>query len=343
MPLPIFIIAGAVTLGTAGLGSLAIGAKKIKDTRDKSQSTKQKHEENIQKFEEKSQTSNQIMDDLGKKELEILQSFEQFSDLIEEIQNRPQFKTYQVGGVQLPKYNKEDLKDVWIGAGVLLGGLGGAAMGTAGGFAAAGATTAAVMALGTASTGTAIASLSGVAATNATLAALGGGALAAGGGGMALGATVLGTASLGVGLLVGGLIINFTANKLSDQAEEAHRQMEATAKTIKQICQYLQDLDELALDYTKTLDQVNNFYQAYMTYLSDIIIKNQKRDWNYFTDKEKIITENTVGLVGLLYKMCQLQLVKMEEDGELKSVNQEQAREMIQVSSQLLVDLNRRL
>ena len=74
------------------------------------------------------------------------------------------------------------LKKVSIGAGVLLGGLGGAAVGTAGGFAAAGATTSAVMALGTASTGTAIASLSGAAATNATLAALGGGAIAAGAG-----------------------------------------------------------------------------------------------------------------------------------------------------------------
>lgn len=62
---------------------------------------------------------------------------------------------------ELPQYNREELEQISIGAGVLLGGLGGAALGTAGGFAAAGATTAAVMALGTASTGTAIASLSG--------------------------------------------------------------------------------------------------------------------------------------------------------------------------------------
>lgn len=46
---------------------------------------------------------------------------------------------------------------------------------------------------GAASTGTAISSLSGAAATNATLAWLGGGSLAAGGGGMAAGSVVLGT------------------------------------------------------------------------------------------------------------------------------------------------------
>ncbi|MDF5718281.1 MAG: hypothetical protein PUP93_31545 [Rhizonema sp. NSF051] len=46
--------------------------------------------------------------------------------------------------------------------------------------------------VGVASTGTAISTLSGAAATNAMLAWFGGGAIAAGGGGMALGAAVLG-------------------------------------------------------------------------------------------------------------------------------------------------------
>jgi len=54
----------------------------------------------------------------------------------------------------------------------------------------------------TASTGTAIASLSGAAATNATLAVLGGGTVAAGGGGVAGGTAVIGTLSAtGVGLV----------------------------------------------------------------------------------------------------------------------------------------------
>ncbi|RPF29024.1 hypothetical protein [Georgenia muralis] len=65
-----------------------------------------------------------------------------------------------------------------------------AAGAAAGGAAAYGAFTAAAL-LGTASTGTAISALSGVAATNATLALLGGGTLAAGGAGMAGGALLL--------------------------------------------------------------------------------------------------------------------------------------------------------
>ncbi len=63
---------------------------------------------------------------------------------------------------------------------------------------AAGITYTTVATYGTASTGTAISTLSGVAAHNATMAALGGGSLAAGGGGMAMGALAL----TGVGVLV---------------------------------------------------------------------------------------------------------------------------------------------
>ena len=72
---------------------------------------------------------------------------------------------------------------------------------TAAGAVAAAGTTATVAAIGSASTGTAIASLSGAAATKATLAWLGGGALAAGGGGVAMGVAVLtgGAAAVGIG------------------------------------------------------------------------------------------------------------------------------------------------
>lgn len=62
-----------------------------------------------------------------------------------------------------------------------------------------------VGALGTASTGAPIAGLSGAAATNATMAAIGGGAVAAGGGGVALGGLVLGGVVAGSALLMLGL------------------------------------------------------------------------------------------------------------------------------------------
>ncbi|MDM8561046.1 hypothetical protein [Candidatus Parabeggiatoa sp. HSG14] len=78
-----------------------------------------------------------------------------------------------------------------------------------------------VAAFGTAGTGTAIASLSGAAATNATLAVIGGGTLAAGGGGAAAGATILtGGAALVVIGIGAGIMYMY---HLGDESTERER------------------------------------------------------------------------------------------------------------------------
>jgi len=89
-----------------------------------------------------------------------------------------------------------------------------ARIGLAGGFGALGAAASAqgaalwgVSTFAAAGTGTAISGLSGVAATNATLAWLGGGTLAAGGGGMAAGAVVLNMIMFAPGVLIAGLTV----------------------------------------------------------------------------------------------------------------------------------------
>lgn len=76
----------------------------------------------------------------------------------------------------------------------------------------------AAQALAVASTGTAIASLSGAAATNATLAFFGGGSLAAGGLGMAGGTVVLGGLVAGPALLVMGFVAGHAAKKELEKA-----------------------------------------------------------------------------------------------------------------------------
>lgn len=277
MPLPFILGVGAAVAGVTGVGSGIRGAVKMKDANDTMKMVEKQHNRNTTRFEENSKITNKKMDELGTFELNILKSFDTFSDIIEKIQNRPEFKEYKMEGVQLPKYDAETIKEVSVGAGVLLGGLGGAAVGTAGGFAAAGATTSAVMALGTASTGTAIASLSGAAATNATLAALGGGALSAGGGGIALGTSILGAATLGVGLLVGGAIFNVTGGKLSDKAEEARKQVEKEEKAINKICLYLEQLNVAANRFYETLRCVKQMYDETIAKMKYIVYDLEKQ------------------------------------------------------------------
>ncbi|GGZ14451.1 hypothetical protein GCM10010387_03200 [Streptomyces inusitatus] len=118
----------------------------------------------------------------------------------------------------VPDIELRELRELAVGGvGSLLGG---AAAGTA-------VSTAAYMAVGafaTASTGTAISTLSGAAASSATLAWLGGGSLAAGGGGVAAGTTVLMAAFALPALLVAGGLIEWRGRAArrgqQEQAEE---------------------------------------------------------------------------------------------------------------------------
>lgn len=80
--------------------------------------------------------------------------------------------------------------------------------------------TVAVTSFASASTGTAISSLSGAAATNATMAFLGGGSLASGGGGMVAGAAALNFVTIGPALLVSGLVVAGQGEKARTKALE---------------------------------------------------------------------------------------------------------------------------
>lgn len=338
MPLPLILGLGAAAAGALGLGTGIHGAVKMKDANDTMKLAEDYHEENINHFTNQNLETTKIMDTLGNRELEILNSFNDFSMVFEKIHNRPKFKEYQKDGVTIPSFSPEEIQKVSVGAGVLLGGLGGAALGTAGGFAAAGATTAAVMALGTASTGTAIATLSGAAATNATLAALGGGALAAGGGGMALGTTILGAATLGAGIMVGGILFNIVGSSLSNKADEAWGQVRKEREEVNKICDYLTELGETAKNYTSSITAVYEVYQKQFNILMYIVDTLKKTDWNDFSQEEKLVTENTALLVGLLYNMGKVELVLKSNDCQINTVNRKAVRKALTDAKTILLE-----
>lgn len=297
----------------------------------------QMHQKNIARFEECSEATNKNMDKLGELELEILKSLEKFSDVFEIIQNRPQFMQYSKDGVEIPEYDGDELKKVSIGADVLIGGLGGVALGTAGGFAAAGATKAAVMALGCASTGKKISELKGIAAKNATLAALGGGSRSTGGGGMELGKTMLNVSSASFGLQIGGTVFDLVGASLLNKAEATVEQANEAATEIERINDYLISLSRAAYNYNKSLESIQKIYKGHFDRLQWIIEIEEKTDWNTFTDKEKLLTENTVLLVGLLYKMCKVNLVlKSEDDTEMDTVNSEEISKIMKDAEQFV-------
>ena len=138
-------------------------------------------------------------------------------------------------------------------------GLGSLAAGTLSGVAAYGG----VGALATASTGTAIGTLSGAAATNATLAWLGGGSIATGGLGIAGGTAVLGGVVLGPVLAVAGL---FSESKSEENLAKAEAWAEDVVQKAEQINNVTSDLCKIAqlcTNYVTSIKkQIEHFKQV---------------------------------------------------------------------------------
>lgn len=352
MSLAVIVGTIAAIAGTSGIGAGIHGGVKMKQSSDTVKAAQKRNGENVKKLEIANKKTMQIMDILGTHEMEIMSSFKRFSIAYEKIKNPPSFVEIKKDGISLSVFTPKEVKNAAVGASVLLGGLGGAALGTAGGFAAAGGTTAAVMALGTASTGTAIASLSGAAATNATLAALGGGSIAAGGGGVALGTAVLGGATLGVGLLIGGIIFSVAGACVSNKAEKAWDQMLENENKINEICNYLEKLGNISTSFDHALKKVEKVYLNYLARLEYVIdeqfrkksffakLFSKKVNYKKFAREEKLITENLILLVGFLYEMCKVQLVEKSTDEEqLNTINEEDINSQIEKSENILQKL----
>ncbi len=157
-----------------------------------------------------------------------------FLSCLKDLKQKNKDKSYEMlDEIEIPREVLNELGSLEMSASAILGGT--VTTGVLGTAAALGvmqatplAVTGAVGALASASTGTAISSLSGVAASNAILAWLGGGSIASGGGGIAAGAATLATittaatavATGGVAIASAGIIASrYWSKKLTDAKE----------------------------------------------------------------------------------------------------------------------------
>ena len=142
---------------------------------------------------------------------------------------------------------------------VVAGGIGSIGAGALAGVAAYGGATM----FASASTGTAIAALSGAAAKSATLAWFGGGALSAGGMGVAGGTLILGGLVLGPVLAVGGIFLSAKARKNLadakinyDKARVAGAEMDNATSILKGIARVASAYQEIISTLDKSMDRV---------------------------------------------------------------------------------------
>ncbi|MDY4161106.1 MAG: hypothetical protein SOX94_06325 [Prevotella sp.] len=232
----------------------------------KSKADNVKHEVEVTNKKKREET-NKVLKEFGQVRLHALQDtvgpYLNYIKIIGHNYKEKEYEIYKKIDIK-PEYIKE-LETIEMNAESALGvAVGSGAMAAAAMSGVPTAVTWGVTSFAAASTGTAISSLSGAAATNATLAWLGGGSLAAGGGGMAAGAAVLSGityASMGVvALASAGLMANaiyskkYTeATKYWEKVREYRSKMQLAWKLLDGIKQRAAELQRVTKDLRRRI------------------------------------------------------------------------------------------
>lgn len=220
MPLPLlFIIPAVVATGAVGAGKTTKGFMDNHEANRLTADANSRIELSKESLERSRVLCADSLSNLGEQKLFVLNNnISRFIDSFEQIKNLELVDSLgleELRKFHIDKESLQELKEMQQFAAAVAGGVG---AGAAGGALTAFGAYSAAMTFASASTGTAIASISGAAASNATLAFFGGGSLAVGGLGVSGGIMVLGGIVAGPALLVMGLV---TSKKAEEKLEIA--------------------------------------------------------------------------------------------------------------------------
>lgn len=330
MPLPLLFIGIAAATGLAGAGKTV---KAVVDNTNANKINTAANEgvDNARKcLEQQRGAVAQSLEKLGEEKLQILAgTVTSFVSAFEKIKNID--FTSSVGLEELEKLHIdqkdfEELKElgnfaIQVAGGVTAGAAGGAltAIGAYG----------AAQTFAAASTGTAIASLSGAAATNATLAFFGGGSLAAGGLGMAGGMMVLGGLVAGPALLVMGLITGAKSQEKLDQALINKAQAEEIMEALHVASDQCSAIRRRAYLFYSLLAHLDTYLLPLVWQMEDIIAK-QGTDYRTYSPESKKVIMTAASNAGSVKAVLDVPI--LTDDGSLT----EQSGEIVDKIGKLL-------
>ncbi len=169
------------------------------------------------------------------------------------------------------------------------------------------------MLLATASTGTAISTLSGVAATNATLAWLGGGSIAAGGG-MALGSMVLGGIVAGPALAIFGHIVGNKGEEALNNARSNLEQATTISDQAKLMVAKLVAIEKVTVLANNTFSTVTTALRRAVSELAKII-DAEGENYQTFSSENREVVFRVVKLAQLIKVMIDTPI--LDQNGDL--------------------------
>lgn len=315
MPFPLLLIAGAAVAGTIGVGKTidAISTQsKANDINEDAQSIVDfaKNKMSFAKTE-----SGESLSMLGDCKVRILNSsirdfVNEFGKLTKVENNESIDKDFSI---TIDEKEIEELKELSIIASSLAKGAAGGVV--SGAVTAFGAYSAAGV-LASASTGTAIATLSGAAATNATLAFFGGGSIAAGGLGVAGGTAVLGGLVAAPALVILGVVASSKANANLEDARSNLAKAKAFDSEIRLAVTECVSIRRGADMMNRFLISLNSIFAPLVSEMTDIINYNGT-DFSLYSDKDK----KTIRKAGALARSIKaiLNIAILNDEGRYNS------------------------
>ena len=290
MPLPLLFIGVAAATGALGLGKTV---KAGIDSNQASQLNKDSNEyveEATNRVNSQRKACGDALSHLGEEKLYVLDnSVAEFLDTFQKLKNvdfRESEGLEELKKMHIDSEDFEELKSMVSFAGSVAGG---AAAGTVGSALVAFGAYGAAQTLALASTGTAISTLSGAAATNATLAFFGGGSLAAGGLGMAGGAAVLGGLVAGPALMVLGFVAGGAAKKNLEQAKINRDEAIQVAADLEKASAQCAAIRRRTCMFYNLLARLDAYFMP-LIYRMEDIFKDEGDDYSkYSTDSKKTI------------------------------------------------------
>lgn len=298
MPLP-FILAGAA------LVAAGVGVKKGIDAYCDKEETewihtkaKNEYQDGVSRLEKQISSTNKAFEVYGDKKHQVFNtSLQRYKKLIDElnISNDIDSEFNQNIRREIAQFNKS----YEITTTAITSLIGGTIAGGMAGFGAYGG----AMTLACASTGTAISSLSGVAATNATLAWFGGGSLAVGGLGMAGGTAILGGIVAGPVILVAGSIFAKMAEKNKYDAQSYYKKVQSLVNVMDLKGTTLRHVTTRIEEKIETLQHYNISLHNLIDDVENIMINQGKNTRIWGNNEQKKLTmmvDMANSIVGLI-------------------------------------------
>ena len=287
MPLPLLFIGIAAVLGGTGIGKTIKAGIDYSNAKNINKSANEIVDLSADYLNDQRLFCGDALKQLGTEKVFILENnMKAFLDTFTKIKNvdfRDSEGLQELSKLNIEEKDFEELKQI-VNFAVSIAG--GGIAGTAGGALAAFGAYSAAQALACASTGTAIASLSGAAATNATLAFFGGGSLAAGGLGMAGGAVILGGLVAGPALLAMGFVAGAAARKILDQAKINHQEAIQLMEEMYTASKQCEAIRRRTYMFHNLLARLDAYFLPFIYKMEDIF-KNEGDDYSKYSLESK--------------------------------------------------------